>query len=265
MAVGVHAPAVRGQDRRRRRSGTARPGRCRSVSRSSADHSAVAAERRSTRRSPRAARAAASSASRSSTIASTSPPPPRTIRPKSAPIVSVRSIVSSVAAAPALAVRPDQRQQGRRVDQRVVGVHDQHVAVEAGQRLAAGQDGVAGAARAVLHGGRRPVRARARRARADRAATITTAGSAASGSTARQRPARAAGGRRRCAAPWAGATSCACPCRRRGRGRRAVAVMSTQKGRLGRLDSNQGSRDQNPLPYHLATPHRRAVRQPLRV
>ena len=24
---------------------------------------------------------------------------------------------------------------------------------------------------------------------------------------------------------------------------------------LGRLDSNQGSRDQNPLPYHLATPH----------
>ena len=25
---------------------------------------------------------------------------------------------------------------------------------------------------------------------------------------------------------------------------------------LGRLDSNQGSRDQNPLPYHLATPHR---------
>ena len=25
---------------------------------------------------------------------------------------------------------------------------------------------------------------------------------------------------------------------------------------LGRLDSNQGSRDQNPLPYHLATPQR---------
>ncbi len=25
---------------------------------------------------------------------------------------------------------------------------------------------------------------------------------------------------------------------------------------LGRQDSNLGSRDQNPLPYHLATPHR---------
>jgi uncharacterized membrane protein len=29
---------------------------------------------------------------------------------------------------------------------------------------------------------------------------------------------------------------------------------------LGRLDSNQGSRDQNPLPYHLATPHRARLR-----
>lgn len=28
---------------------------------------------------------------------------------------------------------------------------------------------------------------------------------------------------------------------------------------LGRLDSNQGSRNQNPLPYHLATPQRRAA------
>ena len=26
---------------------------------------------------------------------------------------------------------------------------------------------------------------------------------------------------------------------------------------LGRQDSNLGSRDQNPLPYHLATPHHR--------
>jgi hypothetical protein len=25
--------------------------------------------------------------------------------------------------------------------------------------------------------------------------------------------------------------------------------------KLGRQDSNLGSRDQNPLPYHLATPH----------
>src|SRR5438067_12738686 len=29
---------------------------------------------------------------------------------------------------------------------------------------------------------------------------------------------------------------------------------------LGRQDSNLGSRDQNPLPYHLATPHRYVCR-----
>ena len=28
---------------------------------------------------------------------------------------------------------------------------------------------------------------------------------------------------------------------------------------LGRLDSNQGSRDQNPMPYRLATPQQRAL------
>src|SRR5690242_2791705 len=41
-------------------------------------------------------------------------------------------------------------------------------------------------------------------------------------------------------------------------------VMSVLLGgrcsKLGRLDSNQGSRDQNPLPYHLATPHRAGCR-----
>ena len=31
---------------------------------------------------------------------------------------------------------------------------------------------------------------------------------------------------------------------------------------LGRLDSNQGSRDQNPLPYRLATPHHGASGRP---
>ena len=55
-----------------------------------------------------------------------------------------------------LAVRRHHRQQGLRIDQRVVGVHDQHVAGKSGQRLAAGQDGITGAARAVLDGGRRP-------------------------------------------------------------------------------------------------------------
>ena len=30
-------------------------------------------------------------------------------------------------------------------------------------------------------------------------------------------------------------------------------------GWLGRQDSNLGSRDQNPLPYHLATPHRESA------
>ena len=55
-----------------------------------------------------------------------------------------------------LAVRRHHRKQGLRLDQRVVGVHDQHVAGKSGQRLAAGQDGITGAARAVLDGGRRP-------------------------------------------------------------------------------------------------------------
>ncbi len=33
-----------------------------------------------------------------------------------------------------------------------------------------------------------------------------------------------------------------------------LAVARTGEGWLGRLDSNQGSRDQNPMPYRLATP-----------
>jgi uncharacterized membrane protein len=35
-----------------------------------------------------------------------------------------------------------------------------------------------------------------------------------------------------------------------------MSVLGVVGAELGRLDSNQGSRDQNPLPYHLATPQR---------
>jgi hypothetical protein len=35
-----------------------------------------------------------------------------------------------------------------------------------------------------------------------------------------------------------------------------MSVLEVVGAELGRLDSNQGSRDQNPLPYHLATPQR---------
>ena len=37
-----------------------------------------------------------------------------------------------------------------------------------------------------------------------------------------------------------------------------VTALTFQPIWLGRQDSNLGSRDQNPLPYHLATPQQRA-------
>src|SRR5205823_1750220 len=37
----------------------------------------------------------------------------------------------------------------------------------------------------------------------------------------------------------------------------ASRLSVTERELLGRQDSNLGSRDQNPLPYHLATPHKR--------
>ena len=50
-------------------------------------------------------------------------------------------------------------------------------------------------------------------------------------------------------------TACACPGLRPSRRLRALRGSGTWSARwLGRQDSNLGSRDQNPLPYHLATP-----------
>src|SRR5205823_6834391 len=61
------------------------------------------------------------------------------------------------------------------------------------------------------------------------------------------------------AGAWAASSACAFRALRPSRRLRAVSL-SSSCGWLGRLDSNQGSRDQNPLPYHLATPQRQLAR-----
>ncbi len=71
------------------------------------------------------------------------------------------------------------------------------------------------------------------------------------GSPSRPCAGRAAGRRRR-AAP----SACGCRARRRARRRRSAGrSRGPRRCWLGRQDSNLGSRDQNPLPYRLATPH----------
>ena len=194
----------------------------------------VAADDVVSRRSPRAARAAASSASRSSTIASTSPAAPAHDPPE-------------VAADRLGAVDREQRRRPRpprgapppvassvlRLDQRVVGVHDQHVAVKAGQR-ARGRPGRRRRCPARC-AGRRSTPSPGTARRSSRLIGRDDHHGRVGAQRLRAPPATspAAGGRRRRAAAWAGATSCACPCRRRGRGRRAVAVICTQKGDWG--------------------------------
>ena len=89
-------------------------------------------------------------ASRTSTIRSTPPSPPRTMRPKSVPMASVRSKVRTVAAAPASACVARSAWRLAGIGQRMVGVEHEHVAVEALERSARGADGVAGPERPLL-------------------------------------------------------------------------------------------------------------------
>src|SRR6185312_879346 len=194
---------------------------------------------------------------------STFPSGPRTTRPKSAPIVSVRSKVSTAAAAPAFA------------------------------RAAARSARLAGSVRGwspfmTTTSPANPARA----LRAVRAASPVPSGSACvTASTPSGRMARTSS----LSAPTttivrsgASAATAASPHASTGRPHAVCSsfgvadfirvprpparithasgevVMSVLLGgrcsKLGRLDSNQGSRDQNPLPYHLATPHRAGCR-----
>ena len=159
-----------------------------------------------------------------------------------------------------LGVRRPQRLEAGRVGQRMVGVEHEHVAVEALERSARRSDGVAGPERLLLGRPARPRRAGARGSPRRRGARQRASGP---GPTRRRRrpPSRSASVRGSRAAPSASWIACGCPDRRRGEHRRVESRESCGGvgGRcweLGRLDSNQGSRDQNPLPYHLATPHR---------
>ena len=68
----------------------------------------------------------------------------------------------------------------------------------------------------------------------------------------RRRPSRPSAGRAADGGASASRSSCACRSLRPSQLLRARFAMSVK--RLGRQDSNLGSRDQNPLPYHLATP-----------
>ena len=82
----------------------------------------------------------------------------------------------------------------------------------------------------------------------------TTTRSAPALRAPRRSPSRPCGGRAAGAGASASRSSCAC------RGRRPLRLLrdrSASSGEewLGRQDSNLGSRDQNPLPYRLATPH----------
>ena len=199
-------------------------------------------------------------ASRTSTMRSTPPSPPRTMRPKSVPMASVRSKVRTVAAAPASACAARSAWRLAGIGQRMVGVEHEHVAVEALERSARRADGVAGPERPLLRHrldpGREPLADRLGAGGHDNEHPVGLRLEAPGDRPVDQ---RAPAGSR--AAPSASRSACGCPDRRRGEHRRVESRESCGGvgGRcweLGRLDSNQGSRDQNPLPYHLATPHR---------
>ena len=67
-------------------------------------------------------------------------------------------------------------------------------------------------------------------------------------------PSRPSAGRGAGAGAWARPSACACRARRPSRRLRVSSRSRVGERWLGRQDSNLGSRDQNPLPYHLATP-----------
>ena len=145
------------------------------------------------------------------------------------------------------AMRLDERRDRLRRSSRGVAVEDEDVPVEVAERLAGCADGVAGTARLVLHRDLDAVVELARRRRCDDDDPLAPAPRAASSDPVDHPPPqqRVEVLRRRALharADPSGHHNC------------CELVRHVSEKWLGRQDSNLGSRDQNPLPYRLATP-----------
>ncbi len=200
----------------------------------------------------------AAEASRSSTIRVTAPDESRTTRPKSAPIVWVRVNVST---APAAAAAVRSLASSRRLAGSVRGWSpfststspSKPARADRALRAASPVPSGRSCATASTPGGR------IARRDSSPAGTTTTVRAGSSSADRSHHPFQhrpAAGrvqqlrhGRLHARSAPGGKDD---TCERRGRHVGAGVVGAE----LGRLDSNQGSRDQNPLPYHLATPQR---------
>ena len=148
---------------------------------------------------------------------------------------------------PGGAVRLDERADRLGPERRDVAVEDEDVAAEALERRARAADGVAGAERLLLHGDLDALEKVARLRRGDDDEPLDAGLARGLDDPVDHPPAeqRVQVLRRRALharADSAGHHDC------------CELVCHVREKWLGRQDSNLGSRDQNPLPYHLATP-----------
>ena len=185
-------------------------------------------------------------ASRYSTIAASVPSPARSTRPYC--FGSSGSNESTVATASLAPVRVDELAEEPSGEQRRVPGEHEDVVGTALESSACAAHRVTRSARLLLYRDVHPVERGGRRRRRDDDDRIRRR---APGT--RRAPSRPSAGRGSGAGAWGRRSACACRVRPPSRRLRASSHRSPPR-RLGRQDSNLGSRDQNPLPYHLATP-----------
>ena len=174
------------------------------------------------------------------------PAPSRTMRPYAR--ASGGSNERTVAAAPAARCVASSARDGLRAERRHVAVEHEHVAADGAELRLRAAHGVAGAERLLLHGDVEPVERARAVGRGDDDDPLDACVLRGRDHPVDHPPAeqRVQVLRRRALharAEAAGHHDC------------CEIVCHVSEEWLGRQDSNLGSRDQNPLPYHLATPH----------